>query len=189
MPEALVPGDVEQYTAGRLSQSDPETVRFLDAALTRVRRYCGWHVSPVRTETIIIDGSGTSLLVLPTLKIVELISVTEDDVALDPAIDVKISAAAGGVIAKTQWRRWCPGFSNIEVELSHGYTAAEAGDFREAVLSLIDDATMQVGTGRTGPLVGKRVDDVEYSWAGKFAQTIEQSILDTSILSKFRLHL
>lgn len=186
MPEELLPGDVEQYTKGRLSQTDPETVRFLDAALAKVRRYCGWHVSPVRTETILLDGNGVSYLPLPTLKIVELVSVTEDDVALDLA-DIKQSASAPGIIARTNWRRWSPGFSNIEIEFSHGFTAAEAADFREAVLSLIDDVSIAVGTGRTGPLVGKRVDDVEIGWVGRFAETLEQSMLDKSIFGKYRL--
>lgn len=195
MPEDLVPGDVEQYTAGRLSQTDPETVRALNAALARVRRYCGWHVSPVRTETITVDRPERNhpYLVLPTLKIVQLNSITIDGVpvALD---NVRTSADAPGVLSLNNlnpWSgwHWDSGFGLVEVNLRHGFTAAEAEDFREGVLSLVDRSMQTVNSGATGPLIEKQIDDVRYRWgSGSVDSAVVGAPLDTSIISKYRLY-
>jgi hypothetical protein len=55
----LSANDLETYTNGRLSASDPNTKNVLAAALQEVRNYCKWHVSPVVTEeNEILDGPG-----------------------------------------------------------------------------------------------------------------------------------
>jgi hypothetical protein len=195
VPEDLVPGDVEQYTRGRLSQTDPETVRALDAALARVRRYCGWHVSPVRTETIRVDRPPSThpILVLPTLNIVTLNSITIDSIPVDLA-NVKVSVEAPGVLSMKNWEpwggaRWDSGFGLVEITLKHGYTAAEAPDFRDAVLSLVDRATLTVNSGGAGPLIEKEVDDVRYRWGtGSVDSAVGAAPLDSSIISKYKLY-
>lgn len=195
MPEDLVPGDVEQYTRGRLSQTDPETVRALNAALARVRRYCGWHVSPVRTETITVDRPMRNhpFLVLPTLKIVALNSITIDGVVIDMT-NVRVSADTPGVLSLNNWNpwggwHWDSGFGLVSVNLEHGYTAAEVEDFRDGVLSLVDRATLTVSTGAAGPLIEKEVDDVRYRWGtGSVESAVGTAPLDTSIISKYRLY-
>jgi hypothetical protein len=89
MAEELTPADVEAYTQGRLSASDPETLRALNAALTRARRYCGWHVSPVRQDVAVLDRPSWigiwNELALPTLKVVSLDGIEIDGVAMDLA--------------------------------------------------------------------------------------------------------
>lgn len=183
MPETLQPGDVEQYTRGRLAAADPETVRGLEAALARVRRYCGWHVSPVITETITLDGPGGLYLAMPTLKVVSINGITEDGTVLDLA-DVLPSADAPGILGKRGWGCWKRGFSAIQVDLTHGYSAAEAADFREAVLALVDRAAMAVGVeGGGAQLVEKEVDDVRYRWSDK----VSQVTLDESAVNQYRI--
>lgn len=200
MAEDLTPADVESYTNGRLLASDAEVQRALNAALARIRRYCGWHVSPVRTETLTVDGpdepdghwghygryghygSGSQYLVLKTMHIVNLISITEHDEPTDLA-NVKKSADAPGILYKKRCP-WACGFSAIEVELEHGYTAAEAEDFREAVLALVDRASQSVGdAGGGAQLVEKEVDDVRYRWSDK----VISLTLDESAVGQFRI--
>ena len=194
MPEDLVPGDVEQYTGGSLSQTDPETVRALNAALARVRRYCGWHVSPVRTEVITIDRPARNhpCLVLPTLKIVQLNSITIDDLPIE-LNNVRMSADAPGVLSLNNWNpwggyHWDSGFGLVEVNLRHGYTAAEAEDFREAVLSLVARSAQSANSEAAGPLIEKEVDDVRYRWAETVEGAVSATALDTSIIGKYRLY-
>jgi len=196
MPEDLVPGDVEQYTRGALLQTDPETVRALNAALARVRRYCGWHVSPVRTETVTMDRPpcNSQFLILPTLKIVNpsTISITVDGVAVDPA-NIRASSDAPGVLSLRNldpWGgyRWDSGFGLVEVTFTHGFTAIEAEDFRGAVLDLIYKAQQAISSGGAGPLVEKEVDDVRYKWASVSAAVESTTTpLDKSILDKYRI--
>lgn len=192
MPEILTPADVEAYTKGRLDASDPETQRGLNAALARVRRFCGWHVSPVETHTIYMDVPCSSMLVLPTLKIVSIDSITVDGTAIDVST-VHASREAPGVIERKDRSPWSKldtsGLGQIEVELTHGFTAVEAADFREVVLQLCDIASISVGTGGSGPLMEKTVDDVTYRWSGMVDRSwgIAKNPMMESVLYQFRL--
>lgn len=197
MAEDLLPDDVESYTGGRLSADSDETQRALNAALARARRFCGWHVSPVKTETIILDRpSSSSLLILPTLKIVTVNSITVDGNAVDLA-NVRTSSEAPGVLSTKDgftpwggWHFWDSGLGRVSVNVSHGYTAEEAADFRDAVLQLIDISTLAIGTGGSGPLEEKQVDDVTYRWSripDRLVDSIARNPMDASILYQYRL--
>lgn len=198
MPEALVPGDVEQYTNGRLLQSDPETVRALNAALAKARRYCGWHVSPVQNEILTLDRPYSNTLILPTLRVVTLNSITVDGTAVD-LTKVRMSREAPGVLGLNDSRPWGgkyplsydPGYGTMVVDLDHGYTAAEAEDFREAILRMIDVASIQVGTGFDGPLEEIKVDDVAYRTPrlgpDRLIDAIARNPMDTSVLYQYRI--
>lgn len=181
MAEDLAPGDVEAYTKGVLLASDAETLRALNSALTRCRNYCGWHVSPVKTDTVMLHGSGHRFIVLPTLKVDSLISIVENDVVID-VTTIDQYTQEPGVLYK---RRGC-WHGRIEIVYSHGFAAAEAQDFRETVLSLIDQVTASIGTGRSGPMISKRVDDVDISWSG-LPRAIDNAPMDKSVLDKYLL--
>lgn len=197
MSESLTPGDVQQATQGRLLQSDPETQRILDATLAKARRFCGWHVSPVRQDTVILDYPTRNTLILPTLKVVSLDAISVDGVAVD-LNNVRRSREAPGVIGTKDGRPWgtylpCadPGYGAISVTFTHGFTAAEAADFRDAVLRAIDTASMQVGAGGDGPLEEIKVDDVSYRWPrtgpDRVINSIARNPLDTSTLYQYRI--
>lgn len=183
MPEELLPSDAEQYTKGRLSQTDPDVARGLASALSRARNYCGWHVSPVRTETIALDGPGRTLLLLPTLKVVAITDISIGGESIDLATVRELADTPGALYRE---RGWPCGFSNIAVTFSHGFTQAECEDFREAVLSLLDQASMSAGTGRAGPMIGKRVDDIDINWSG-LPREVDNAPLDKRALAPYRL--
>lgn len=159
--------DVVAFTGGRLADDD-ETQRLLDTALVVARRYCGWHVSPVRTDDeIIMDGPGGTELFPPTRNIVELTEVINDGTPLE----VGSSAAIPEVVvpASAPWKivrlagTWSTQYSGIEITMSHGFTEVEAADWRQAILSMVDQ--MGSSSGRSdADLVGKQVDNVIYRW-------------------------
>lgn len=193
MAEQLTVDDVEAYTEGRLLASDPETQRMLDAALSRARLWCGWHVTPVLTETLILDRPDSHILILPTMKIVTLTSIEVDGTVVDLS-EVRYSREAPGCLARADNTCWSTawgtnGFGEIEVTLAHGYTAAEAGAFREAVLQMVDAAALSIGTGGIGPLTGKRVDDVELHWSGFVDRSwgIAKQPMNESVMYQYRL--
>lgn len=185
MAEDLEPADVAAYTEGRLSASDAGTQRALDAALARVRRWCGWHVTPVRPQAFTMHGSAHGYLVVPTLKLASVVSVTADGETVDLS-DVEEYTGEPGVLYRKNGH-WCA--DRVEIEVTHGFTAAEAADFREAVLQLIDSTTLSIGTGANGPLTGKTVDDVEYRWSGITDRSwgIAKNPMNESVLYQFRL--
>jgi len=125
---------VEGFTRGRLNRDDDETQRQLDAALAAARNYCGWHVSPVAVgEQITLDGTGTSVLVLPTLKVTDLIEVEEDGATLELT---DLSWSERGLILKKSGHWWSAMFRSITVTFSHGYSSAP--DFDSVILSAIE---------------------------------------------------
>ena len=168
MAENLTPADVEQYTKGQLGAWDPETQRMLDEALGRARSFCGWHVSPVQSSTIKVRGSGYGYMILRTQKITSITSVTEID---QDGVSTVLDVNDFEVFTDESWavyRRRCRPFDcrkTYQIVFSHGYSAAEAADFRGAVLQLIDAMAQSLGTGGGGPLSEFQVDDVKLAWA------------------------
>lgn len=184
MAEELTPQDVEDYTQGRLLADDDETERLLAASLDRIRRFCGWHVSPVKEDTAALRGSWHDYIVLPTMKVVSIESVKIDGRSIDPA-DIEQYTDEPGVLYRKNGH-WC---GRVEIEYHHGYTADEAMAFRDEVLSLIDSTEMNQGTGATGPLTGIEVDDVNLRWSGVMDRSwgIAKNPLNESVLYQYRI--
>lgn len=189
MAENLTIADVSAYTGGRLpatGDGSTETQRMLDDALARARGFCGWHVSPVQSTTVNIDGSGYEWIVLPTLKIVSITSVKEDGETLDVS-GFRVKSNEPGVL---YWRDrcWDP-CSEYEITFTHGFAAAEAADFRGEVLRLIDATSLTIGTGGVGPATGVEVDDVSIRFSGITDRSwgIAKNPLLESVLYQYRL--
>lgn len=147
MPEAdLGPADVAAWTKGRLSGTDPVVATLLAATLADARAFCGWHVTPVLEfsgETAItLDGPASHLLVLPTLRMSELASVSEDGLPVDVA---DLAWSARGLVRKKSGWWWSGQFGAITVEFTHGFTIAEAAGWRAAVLSAVDRRSLDLG--------------------------------------------
>lgn len=167
----LSPTDVQQYTNGRLSAANPETARMLNAALVAARREVGWHVSPVKTgDTMVLDGPGWHMhkLRLPTRKIVQLNSVVNDGVTLDisfsPTAQVVQSAQVPWLLVRRHGH-WTHHYAAIVVNLDHGFDIDEAADWRQAILSMVDQMVTIVTAGRPDvDLQSKQIDDVVYRW-------------------------
>lgn len=125
---------VENFTGGRLDRDDDETQRQLDAALAAAQNYCGWHVTPVRTaDQVVLDGTGRSLLALPTLALTAITALVEDGVELD--VDT-LEWSLRGLVRKPYGQRWTDRMSGIAATISHGFAAAP--DFEAVVLSAVD---------------------------------------------------
>lgn len=183
----LTPQDVETYTRGRLSADEPETQRALDAATAALRKFTGWVVTPVTSETMTVDGSGWSSLILPTQKIVSLTSITADGVAVDLS-EVQQSSDAAGVLYRTGCKTWCRGYSNVSVTLEHGWD--DAYDFQAAILEMVDRMAAQVGKvqGNSGPMSEYRVDDVSYRWILTIGNSPQLfSFINHQLVDRYRL--
>ncbi len=189
MPE-LSALDVEDFTNGRLRSDDPEVVRMLDAALVTARRYCGWVVTPVTADSIMLDGPGSRTLMLPTRKLVTLTSVSEKGTLLSLN---SLSVTPGGppgitsrpaAIRKSSGGWWGRDYQSIGVAMTHGYTEEEAADWRYAVLSMVDEmGQMQMSGTSELDIVSKKVDDVTYRWADRYSNAAESALY--SFMSAF----
>ena len=192
----LDPDDVESFTGGRLAASDPEVTRLLNAALAAARRHCGWHVSPViEDDSVVLDGPCSRQLVLPTRKLVELTSIVEDGSV--QSLNT-LHWSAGGppgalsrpvVVRKKSNRFWSEYYSSIAVTMTHGYTEDEAADWRFAILSMVDQMSAALTSGRGDlDMVSKKVDDVTYQWANPYAALAESAVFSmSSTLESYQL--
>jgi hypothetical protein len=168
----LVPADLAGYTQGRLSGNDPGTADALNRALAACRRFCGWHVAPVRTGTVTLDGDGSRLLVLPTLRLTALTSLIEDGVTLD--VDT-LEWSARGLVRKPNGGCWSGKFGAIAVTMSHGFD--EAQDWQAAVLSFADRSSL-TGTGGRPTVVGPFQYGTEAMAAGSAFSAAERALLE-----------
>lgn len=84
----------------------------LDVASAAIRSYCGWHVMPVVTETLTLDGHGGSILNLPTLRLVSL-----QEVRVRGAVVDDVEWSTDGTLRGDWPDRW----RSIEVDIEHGY--------------------------------------------------------------------
>lgn len=191
----LTTDDVEQFTGGRLLAADPEVERMLDTALAVARRECGWNVSPVARVTLLLDGPGSRILSVPSRKIVDLVSVTENGTSLNIA---DLTWSAGGppglmerpaAIRKRNRGWWSEDYQSVEVVMDSGYTEEEAPDWRQAVLSMVDQMASLSSSGRgDSDLVSKRVDDVTYTYGNPYAGMAQQAVFGMgSIFDDYRL--
>lgn len=180
----LAPGDLATYSRGRLDAADPGTKDALVAALAAARRFCRWHVTPVRTETLVLDGPGSPLLSLPTQQITDLttVSVTERAVLLDPAT---LYVSKAGKIRKVTGGKWTRRYSGLQVTLTHGW--AEAEDFQRAVLSYADRLSLATTGGRRVVVGPFQYQPEEMSGTKATGATSAFSAQETSLLSQYRI--
>lgn len=140
----LIPADVAAFTQGRLSAEDPNVAALLAGAVELARRACGWHVTPRRIEELKLDGPGSSLLTLPTLRLVDLVAVYEDGTLLD--VD-SLTWSERGMVCKRGGGRWSAEFGSIEVEIEHGFDSAAA--WQQAILASVERRSIDFsGSGR-----------------------------------------
>lgn len=186
------------YTQGRLSADDEETERILNRAVAAVRRWCGWHVGPVLTATVTIDGPGGPLLTLPTQKLLDITAVSEDGQAVDLTglvwsrggqVEKRVQTplpisyfGAGRYVHRTYlpWNFWTDQLAGVSVTMQHGYTADEAPDFTEAIYSIADRMSQ-------GQSNGTLVSVGPFRWAEDKTAGSAFTATETAILDKFRL--
>lgn len=115
--------DLDAYQSG-----DPQAV--IDQATALVRAYCGWHVSPVATETITVDSDGGRVLLLPSLHVTGITSVTVDGVE-----QTDYSWSEAGYVTGCYWP---VGPRSVVVTLTHGF--ADVPDVKSIILAIASRA-------------------------------------------------
>lgn len=117
--------DESDYLAAFGSVPDSASLA-LAAASAAVRGYCRWHIYPEVTETLVLDGMGGGVLLLPTLRLSAITALSETQrgqdqtpVSLTPASDLEWSAA--GMVWRHDGRCWTRRARGISITITHGY--------------------------------------------------------------------
>lgn len=106
------PPDLADYPGAPFSQ------QVVDGAVGALRRRAGWHIAPLKTETVTVDGSDTRLLVLPTLQLTA-VSEVRDVSGTSPVVLHNWSAARAGMLRRADG--WPCGFLAVAADITHGY--------------------------------------------------------------------
>jgi hypothetical protein len=102
-----------------LSTANADPAQDLAAAEAAVRKYCGWHIAPVITQDLVLDGSGTASLFIKSLRVVDITAAECDGVTLDPA--TLEWSEAGFVRASC---RWPDKLRAVKLTVRHGFDEA-----------------------------------------------------------------
>lgn len=154
-------------TLGQLERSlqrtvDPEAgAQALAFASGLVRDYCGWTISAEQT-TFIVDGSGTTLLSLPTLRLnnVEEVRLQGEVLAASltgwPGTSEYTWSTRGQLYRASGWPQL---FRAVEADVSHGYEPVPEA-VQAVVLGVAGGSLFNPG----GSLVSKTVGAVTHTY-------------------------
>lgn len=135
---------VNPRLAARVTGDLAETAALaLDAASGQVTDFCGWHIAPTQTGAVTVDGSGSPIQALPTLHLVNLVSVAEDGTVVDVA-DVQWSAA-GYMWRSTPWTRKLRG---VVAQIEHGFAETPPAVVAIVCAAATRDLTVVPGVAR-----------------------------------------
>jgi hypothetical protein len=134
-----------------------------EAAASRVREYCGWHLAPAYTDTVEVEGPG--FWRLNTRKIISVASVTDVVTAqLLPVSDYYIEG--GHIVAK--WSRYR---RRVSIVFTHGYSKCP-GDVVLFVRELAN-----AGAGEVAPVSQETVGQTNVSYREPNFSVLDQYAL------------
>lgn len=116
--DLVTPGDLEGFPGAPFTDAE------VDTAVSLIRDVAGWHIAPVRDETVVLDVVvWERWLRLPTLQLVQ---VTEVRDVLDPVNPAVIDPSSYRVSHKLAQIKhscgfWPAGYEAAAVDMSHGY--------------------------------------------------------------------
>lgn len=154
-----------------------EPVDPLVAAEQAVRNYCGWHVAPVVTETVTARPAVAGVIYLPTLKLVDLLSVTVSGTALTADELAEVEWSEDGMLRRPGG--WPKKWRSVVVTISHGYD--DASDAAQLIRDVAERQQI-ITNGIIGVAVGNRQSRFAAE-AGRLHLTPSQK----DLLDKYRL--
>ncbi|MFJ5106772.1 MULTISPECIES: hypothetical protein [unclassified Glutamicibacter] len=151
---------------------------WIDAATSAVRRYCGWHVTPVHSETLIVDGNGGEVLQLKSKHVVSVETVLVDG----SPVDTDWSEA--GLLARSDGGCWPAKYRSISVTLTHGYESA--GELGALIAGIASRAAMNP----SGNVVSQRAgtQSVTYAASGGAVASIPLLATEMALLDTYKLN-
>jgi hypothetical protein len=129
----------------------------VDGAVADVRGAAGWHIAPVKTETVTLDvAHGEPRLRLPTRKLIAVSAIRDNDTsAVISASTYRVSLALGQV--KRRSSCWPSGFGRISVDITHGYISCP-----DDLLAVVAEAANLARRGQS--LRSIQIDDFQQSF-------------------------
>lgn len=95
----------------------------IEAAWSLTRAYCGWHITPERRETVVVDAIGGRITTLPTLNLgsIHTTDIRHGDETWSP-VAVRDWSAGGWIVGC-----WPDRPRALRVDMTHGYAEPPDG--------------------------------------------------------------
>lgn len=116
--DLVTPADLADFPGAPFTDSQ------VDVAVAELRNLLGWHLAPVRTETITLDHDGGRWLILPSRKVASIAAIRDVSGSTPVALTGWRLSASGYVDG---W--WPCGVAVVEVDFTHGYTTTPVDVF------------------------------------------------------------
>lgn len=129
LPDLITAAEFSAATGGAYD-ADPRIAPAIAAASAAIRAHCGWHVAPILTCTVELDGSCGDIW-LPTTALRSVDSVTFGGIAQTVT---SYNRSRGRVRTASPQPK---GLGNVEVTYSAGYDAAATADLLDVVVNRV----------------------------------------------------
>jgi hypothetical protein len=156
-----------------IDEEDASAIAALDTASAFVEAYLGQPVELVEDDELILDGSGTRVILLPAWPVTEVSSVTVDEEALVEGEDFSWSRTGE---LRSLRGSWPSTLRSVEVVYSHGWVTIPTAivGVVAAVAGRLYDSPLAVRQETMGSY------SVTYAASGGLViQAAEQMVLDT----------
>lgn len=156
----------------RLANGGDAADACIAAARSFVEQYCGWHIAPVREDTVLLDGNGLKILQLPSLHVLSVATVEVDGELLP---ENQYTWSVKGLL-RLRHGVWPHEFRSVEVRFTHGFEDCPAID---SVVATLAERALMTPAGISAMTVGGRSESYgRGAGAGIAATGQEYSILD-----------
>lgn len=157
LPPLVSAEEFSAWTRGKVSATDPRVDPLLRGASAGIRRWVRWHIAPVLEETLTGDGPGGRLLLLPTGRLLDVLSATNAGYAVDVA---NLAFSERGMVEFTEGSAWSARLGSVSVRVRHGWDLADVSDVAQIVKQVTANA-LASPMGATREQAGS----VSVSWA------------------------
>lgn len=161
-------------SGGALQVGDPRLEAAANGASAAVRRYCKWHVAPLRAENLVLDGKGGQRMALPSLHVVAVESVKLAGKELGAS---EFGWSEAGFL-ELYGHRFPHRYRSVEIGLTHGFLSAPD---LVAIASQVARFALASPMGRTREQAGQ----IAVSWGTAQGMAWTESAL--SMMNPYRL--
>lgn len=182
LPPLVTAEEFSDWTRGKVSATDPRVEPLLLGASAGIRRWARWHIAPVLEETLTGDGPGGRLLLLPTGRLLEVLTASNAGTAVD--VD-NLAFSERGMVEFTDGSAWSSRLGSVSVRVRHGWDVADVADVQQIVKQVTANA-LASPMGATREQAGS----VSVSWAVTapgVAGGLSLLQRDLDVLSAFRI--
>lgn len=119
----VLPADLATRAQGLFAEDDPDLRRELASATRKIRNRAGWHIAATRTESRVLRIRRDGTAWLPTLHLLELISITDSGTAIPlGGLAYDVAQDAGDLVdGQIHGRTWSTAPGAVVATYRHGF--------------------------------------------------------------------